>query len=158
MTNYEKLLIQAEKIGIKVLEKDLGTDKECGYYINGKIVINNRITDKQKYCVLVEELGHYYTTHGNILDQTKIENRKKELIARRWGHQNFVSIIGIVEAFEYGAKTLYEMAEFLGVTEKYLLESLEEYKKKYGAGYKLEQYYVRFEPTLGIYKTFCPVK
>lgn len=54
-----------------------------GLYYNGTIGIDKNIeTDKEKACVLAEELGHYHTSSGNILDQGDVFNRKQELRAR----------------------------------------------------------------------------
>ena len=154
MTEYEKLLVECDLLGAKVFELDLGTDKPSGKCYGREIYINKNVTEKEKYCLLLEEIGHYLTTYGNITDQTSILNRKQELFARRWGYEHSVSLVGIINAFEYGAKNLFEIADFLGVTETYLLDCLENYKKKYGIGRNLEKYYVRFEPVLGVYKNF----
>ena len=35
--------------------------------------------ETEKACVLAEELGHHYTTVGDIIDQKESENRKQEL-------------------------------------------------------------------------------
>lgn len=154
MTRYEKLLMRAEKLGIKIKEIDLGVDDECGYYCNNKILINNSLNEKQKHAVLVEELGHYHKTVGDITDQSKVENRKQELIARRWGYERTVSLVGLIEAFEYGARNPFETSEFLGVTEKYLHDCIESYKRKYGLMHQIEQYILYFEPTFYIGKSF----
>ena len=158
MTKYEKLIVKAERDGIKIIEIDFGTCKKCGKCVDNLIFINSALSETEKYEILLEELGHYKTTYGDISDQNIIENRKKELVARRWGFQRGVSLVGIIQAFEHGALTAYDMAQFLGVTEKYLTECIEDYQRKYGIGYKLEQYYIRFTPRLGVYKTFNPVK
>lgn len=152
MTLYEKLLSRANNEGIRVKEIDLGTEEECGYYCNSKILINSRMSDKQKYIVLAEELGHHYTTFGDITNQCNIRNRKKELIARRWGYEHTVSLIGLINSFEHGCKNKYEISEFLGVTVEYLDECIESYKKKYGVSYFLDQYCIIFEPNLSIGK------
>lgn len=50
-----------------------------GLYYDKVIAINKNIdTTVEKICVLREELSHYYTTLGNILEQKKIANRKLE--------------------------------------------------------------------------------
>jgi len=83
---YESLLIDAEKEGIQFKEKKLEHDFK-GLYCNGRIIIDTElVTDSEKRCILSEELGHHYKTVGDITDQTKIENRKQEIIARRWGY------------------------------------------------------------------------
>ncbi len=129
MTGYEKTVSDVDNLGIDVIETSL--EANDGLYCDNTIFINNHIeTNAKKYCVINEELGHYFTTVGDISDQTKLENRKQELIARRWGYEHTVSLIGLIESFEYGLKSYFEIAEFLSVTETYLYDCIEDYKKK----------------------------
>ena len=111
-------------------------------------------TQKAKSCVLAEELGHYYTTVGNILDQSYISNRKQELHARMWGYDHLIGLTGLVSAAKSGCCNIYEIAEYLDVTEEYLLEAINAYKSKYGAGTVINNYWITFEPTLQIYEMF----
>lgn len=153
MTEYEESISNANAIGIDVIEIDL--EANDGFYCDNTIFINKNIeTDTEKYCVMNEELGHHFTTVGDISNQKKLENIKKEHIARRWGYEHSVTLIGLIEAFEYGFKNSYEIAEFLGVTEKFLIECIEDYKKKYGVYKNVEQYCIIFEPYLNIGKRF----
>ena len=154
MTNYEKLLVEIEGMGIKVKEVDFNTNKECGYYCNNKILINSRLTCKQKYGVLAEELGHYHKTVGIIINQKNINNRKQELIARRWSYDKAVGLLGLIKAFEYGCKDRYEIAEYLDVTVDYLNEVLEYYASKYGVIHRIDNYIIYFSPTVCIGKAF----
>ena len=155
MNNYAKLITESEKLGAKVIEIDFRTSKPSGQCIDNRLYINKNCNTKEKYCVLSEELAHYLTTYGNITNQEDIKNRKQELFARRWGYEHSVSIIGIINAFEYGALTLYDIADFLGVTEEYLIECLEHYKQKYGDSYKIDNYIIEFIPHFSIYKKFA---
>lgn len=150
--NYEKLLIEAEKLNITVKEIEL--NEHGGLCIGNIIFIDKKLNDTSKYCILAEELGHYSLTVGNITDQSKTENRKQEIIARRWGFENLVRILDIIKAYEAGTKNRYEMAEFIGVTESFLDESIKYYKAKYGTYFKIDNYTVYFEPNLGIVKMF----
>lgn len=152
MTKYEKLSIKAQSQSLKVVEVDL--EANDGFYCDGYIFINKSLNDKEKYCVLAEELGHYETSYGNILDQNNISNVKQELKARRWGYKHIVTLEGIIEAFENNCLNEYEMAEYLGVTDEYFKECIEDYKRQYGLSCKLGKYYIVFEPRLGIYKNF----
>lgn len=154
MTRYERLLIKAEKEGIKVLEIDLGTNKKCGKCINNTIIINKNLTRIEKHELLAEELGHYKTNIGDITDQTKVENRKEELKARRKGRKLILEPLDLVYAFRYGCNNTYEMADFFEITEKELFEIIEDFRKQYGIGKKFDTYYIRFEPSFGFYKTF----
>lgn len=77
-------------------------------------------------------IGHYYTTVGNILDQTNASNRKQERRARLWAYDRLVGLSGIVKAYRHGCESLTETAEYLNVTEDFLLDALKEYESKYG--------------------------
>lgn len=145
---YEKLLAEAEKEGINVFEVDIGRLK--GLYIDGNIALNSSIeTYSEMACVLAEELGHHHTTHGNILDQNKPENRKQERRARGWAYERLVSLKGLIEASKQGIRNRYELAEYLGVSERFVEEAIEYYEGKYGIYHKVDNYIIYFKP-LGV--------
>lgn len=106
----------------------------------------------QKACVLAEELGHYHTTVGNILDQTDVSNRKQERTARLWAYNKQIGLSGLVKCFEERCRNKYEMAECLGVTEEFFHDALECYRQKYGISVSYDCYEIYFEPTLLIHK------
>lgn len=148
---YEELLKEADSLGLIVKEKPLqGTD---GRILNRRIAIRKDIeTQTEKSCVLAEEIGHHATSYGNILNQNEISNRKQELQARLYGYNLKIGLSGIISAFQAGCKNLFEMAEYLEVTEEYLREALECYRRKYGVYTTLDNYIIYFEQKLGIMK------
>lgn len=148
---YEEL--QIEHDGISVTEMDL-TDVSGlkGLYYNGCVAIEQRLPNKEKSCVLAEELGHHYTTVGNILDQSSVSNRKQELRARMWAYNRQIGLLGIIKSYEYGCRSLYDMAEYLEVTEEFLKDALERYRQKYGMYTVVDNYIIYFEPGLGVVK------
>ena len=148
---YEELLNIADHDGAVVLEKSLtGSD---GRIHRNRIAIRKGIeTAKEKSCVLAEELGHYYTTSGNILDQSKVSNRKQEYKARLYGYNLKIGLMGIVRSYESGCRNLYEMAEYLDVTEEYLQDALECYRSKYGECTSIDNYAIYFIPSLMVLK------
>ena len=152
MNSYEDLLDDIKQEGINVIELDLDTNKPCGKCIGNTIFINDRISSKEKLCVLAEELGHYKLTVGNITDLKNISNRKQEIKARRWGYEKIVGIMQIIEAFEKGARSKYELADYLNVSEYFLDDAILYYKQKYGVYFEIDNYLVYFEPTLAITK------
>ncbi|SDO75443.1 ImmA/IrrE family metallo-endopeptidase [Clostridium gasigenes] len=154
MTKYETLIAVATNQGAVVLEVDLGTDKACGKCIDNMLIINSRINQNEKYCVLAEELGHFHKTHGNITNQKKIDNVKQEIIARQWSYRELVGIMDIIKAFEHGSRDRFEMSEFLNITEIFLEEALNYYKSKYGLSCEIDNYIIYFEPYLGILKMY----
>ena len=147
---YEKLLEKACAEGLIVKEKPL-------QYNNGRIK-GNRIAIRQdmetsidKLCVLSEELGHHYTTVGDILDQSNADNRKQELRARSWAYDHLVGLQGIIDAYLCGCRNRYEIAEHLEVTEQFLEDAINRYKGKYGLYKKIGKYMIIFEP-LGVFE------
>lgn len=141
---YEDLLKEAENNGLIVKEKPLRAYK--GRFKGNRIAIKKDLNYTDKKCTLDEELGHYHTTAGDILDQSDINNRKQERIARAWAYGRLIGIIGLVSAYKYGCKNGYEIAEYLHVTEEFIQEALEYYKQKYGLQYQIDNYLICFEP------------
>ena len=147
--NYETLLDVAYTEGLIVKEKNLMAHD--GRIKGNRIAIRKNInTDTEKACVLAEELGHHYTTAGNILDMTDVQNRKQERRARMWAYDNMIGLIGIVSAYKAGCRNTFEMAEHLEVSEAFLREAIETYRAKYGESTTVDNYAIFFEPCLGV--------
>ena len=146
---YEDMKIVADETGLIVKEKPL---QSSNGRINGnKIAIRKDLPSSvHKKCVLAEEMGHYHTSVGRILNQSDAENRKQELRAREWAYDRQVGLIGIVKSFRAGCQTLSEMAEYLEVTEQFLKEALERYRQKYGVYTTVDNYIIYFEPRLAV--------
>lgn len=143
--NYEQLLTAADQEGLLVKEQPL--TEHDGLIRGRRVAIRQKITtQKEKSCILAEELGYYYTSSGNILDQTKIENRKQEYRARLYGYNLKIGLTGLIRAYEAGCRNLYEMAEYLDATEEYLMEAIDCYKSKYGLCTSIDNYIIYFEP------------
>lgn len=126
MTVYEKLLDEACENGLIVKEKPLQSGD--GRIYNNRIAIRESIkTTTCKACVLAEELGHYYTSVGNILNQDSSNNRKQERLARKWAYEKITPIENILFAATDGHTELWDMAEYLDVDEEFLTEALKHY-------------------------------
>ena len=146
---YDNLLMFAEKEGIEVLENSQ-IGKLHGLCVDNTITINSNLeTNIEKLCVLCEELGHYYTTYGNIIDQSKVENRKQERRARGWAYERLVGIAKLIDASRQGIRNRYELAEYLGVSERFIEEAIKYYKDKHGTYLEINNYIIYFEP-LGV--------
>ena len=146
---YEALLDEAHQEGLTVKEKPL---KYNNGRIKGKrIAIRKDIeTTTEKACVLAEELGHYYTTVGDITDLSDSQNRKQERQARLWGYNKLIGLTGIIQAFRAGCHSRHETAEYLGVTEQFLQECIDCYTEKYGEYAKIDNYIIFFIPNLAV--------
>lgn len=151
MNSYEILLSEASENGLIVKEKPLK-------YNNGRIkgsrvaIRQDLATSVEKACVLAEELGHHYTTYGNILDQSDASNRKQELRARAWAYNTQIGLLGLIRAYEHGCRNRFEIAEYLEVTEEVLEECISYYRKKYGICQSVDNYIIYFVPTLTVFK------
>lgn len=147
--NYESLLEEADSHGIGIKERPLISSD--GRIKGTQILIRQDMPLCQKACVLAEELGHYYTTAGNIMDQTEVANRKQERTARLWAYHKMITLEKLVAAKEAGCRNGYEISEHLNVTEEFLLDALNCYHSKYGKGVQKDNYLILFEP-FNIYK------
>ena len=125
---YEELLIEADANNLTVKEKPLPISK--GRIKGNRIAIRKDMTETEKACVLAEELGHYYSAVGNILDQSSIENRKQEMQGRILAYNKQVGL--------------------RGVTEEFLNDSLTYYTNKYGVCTQLDNYVIFFQPNIGV--------
>ena len=153
MNNYELLLDEAYDMGLNVKEKPL---RSSDGRIKGKrIAIRKDIdTSIQKACVLSEELGHYYTTVGNIIDLSDAQNRKQERQARLWAYNNRIGLYGLIRAYENGCTSRYDIAEYLNITEEFLEDAIKCYREKYGVYTTVDNYTIYFIPNLIIGKKF----
>lgn len=151
---YEKLLSHANKYNVEVYEKSMVKNVK-GLYADNVIWINKNYltTSADKASVLAEELGHYHTTVGDIIDQSKIVNRKQELRARSWAYEKTIPISKIIEAHRLNLRNKYELANYLEVTEAFLEAALQRYKEKYGLSVCCDNYTVCFDP-LGVIEWF----
>lgn len=144
---YEELLVKSERDNLIVKEKDI--PGYGGRIYKNRIAIHKGLrTQTEKACVLAEERGHHFTTSGDIVDQTDIQNRKQEFRARMWAYNEMIGLLGIVNAYKNGCRNSYEAAEYLEVTEEFLNDALNAYRAKYGVYTIVDNYAIYFIPTL----------
>ena len=122
MNKYEELIGEYEHLIIE--ERPM---KNEGLYADGCVWINQDMPTNRKACVLAEEVGHYETSSGDILDQTDTGNRKQELIARKWAYEKLIPVEAIQTAIDNGYTEIWNIAEFLEVDEAFLKDALQYY-------------------------------
>ena len=147
---YDDILVEADDNNLITKEKPLKAHK--GLIDGRNIAIKRDMTETEKKCVMAEELGHYYTGTGDILDQSSISNRKQELQGRIYAYDKLIGLIGIIKAYKNRCSNLSETAEYLDVTEEFLADALKYYKAKYGKGAYIDNYMIYFEPYLGVFE------
>ena len=148
---YEKLLEEADGEFLIIKEKPLKA--YSGRIKGNKIAIKKDMNMVDKACTLAEELGHYYTTVGNILDQSSASIRKQERRARIWAYNKMIGLNGIIRAYEHGCRSKSDMADYLDVTEEFLQEAINCYTEKYGLYKEIDNYMILFQP-LGVLELY----
>lgn len=153
LNKFEQLEQEAHDDNVKIHNYYLGEENLKGFYMDGNIAINTSVeTSTEKTCVLAEEMGHHYTTVGNILDMESASNRKQERQARLWAYNKQIGLRGLINAYDHGCQNKYEVAEYLEVTDEFLTDCIECYRQKYGIGATVDNYYIMFIPNLTIGK------
>ncbi len=152
MNKLEKLEDEAYQDGVDVLNYRFESNNIKGLYCDGVVAIRENMTILEKTCTLAEELGHHYTTYGNIMEQSDTANRKQEFRARAWAYNKQIGLLGLIRAYEYGCQNRFEIADYLEVTESVLEECISCYRKKYGVYKIVGNYIIYFIPTLAVFK------
>lgn len=149
---YNELLIEADNHDLIVKEKDLPISN--GRIKGNRIAIKRDLSETEKTYILAEELGHYYTSVGNILDQSVASNRKQEHRARMWAYDKLINLIGIIDCYKAGCRNRYEAAEYLNVPEECFQDAIDAYHRKYGQCVQVGDYVIYFEPGLAVMKKY----
>lgn len=147
---YESLLKEADSYHLITKEKNLPVSK--GRIKGNKIAIRKDLTNVEKKCVMAEELGHYHTTVGDIVQQFSDADHKQEHRARVWAYNRLIGMQGIINSYKRGCSSLHDTADYLEVTEEFLSEALMYYKSRYGLFTVVDNYIIYFEPSLGVFE------
>ena len=154
MNSYEALLDECKSNNIQVIEKKFKSNA-CGLWKDNKIGISTKLTTiPEKNSILAEELGHYYTSYGNIVNLNDLRNVKQEKRARNWAYRKLVPLHKLIDVFNLRLKTRFEIADYMGVTEEFLDDAIKYYRQKYGTHFEIDDYIIYFEPTFGVLKVF----
>ncbi|WP_250675406.1 ImmA/IrrE family metallo-endopeptidase [Paraclostridium ghonii] len=136
MTRVEKLFDLIEKLGIQVYFNDLKQLGFLGLYIELEksaptILIDNSIKNKEKelFKVLLEELGHFYTSSGNSLSDTstyrkKLNISKCELKSEKWLCEYLISEKDLIDAINSSPTSTEDICEYLDIDIEILISRL----------------------------------
>lgn len=112
LNTYEELLQDADDEQVHVHESvDLNGDSTGekrlnGLYVDGHIALDSQLkTTAEKTSILAEEMGHHFTSVGDITDLKNVNSRQQELDARLWGYNRLIGLRGIIRAFNITART-----------------------------------------------------
>lgn len=145
MQQFEKLMAEIPNVQImydKYMPKGLS-----GVYEPNIIRLNNRNDYYKNVEVLAEEIGHHYTSYGDITDYSSIDSMKQEHRARRYAIKLIMPLEKLIECYEQGIwGDKYEMCTRLEITPAYFDKAVEDYKRQFGAYVKYGKYLITFEP------------
>lgn len=141
---YEDLLKNAAEKGLQVSEAPLIAYD--GLICGKDIAIRKKGTGPQKICALAEEIGHFDTSAGNIIDQESPNARKQEIKARRAAARILITPEQLIEAKRHGCRNRFELAEHLGVTEEFLQMSIDFMRSIHGKYFYLGNCCICTEP------------
>lgn len=99
------------------------------------ILLHEKIRRNQRLlrCILAEELGHHFTSSGNLLAFACTQNClyiKQEMQAAWWAAQHLVPFERLKKCINSGLFSTWELAEHFDVTERFMGTSLMLYFQK----------------------------
>lgn len=92
------------------------------------IIIEYKQPEVDKESIIVEEFKHYLKSVGVIIDESKLENRRQENQARTLAYKELISIDDLVDCYELGLQTSWEIAEELQLPPEFIQNALEYFK------------------------------
>ena len=147
MGKYEQLLDEAYDLNLKVFENCKFKSNADALINDDRIALSEKLdTTIKKSCALAEEIAHFKYSSGNIIDLRDIRSSREEYRARKQTVFETMPIESIIEAFEYGVTDMYELIDYLEVTEKFFEEGIDIYKKHFGLNVVIGDYFITFEP------------
>lgn len=144
MFNYERLMKAYDNIKFK--EVSHLPAKLDGLLVADTIFLNNDLDPHEKNAILGEEIGHYYTVESRITNYENMSEYKYELKGRRMGYEINVSISKLIECYELGLSSVYEVSCHLELPENYIWDALYHYEVKYDNSLLVDDYQFVFNP------------
>lgn len=132
MKNLKDIFEIIDKENIIIEEVDIRFKNTSGIYLNlpniGPVININLsiIHNRCKYLsVIAEELGHHFTTIGNLTTKSKnysekLQKEKKENKAKLWAAEFLISDEEFVQALYNCISTQFDMCDYFNVTNEIL--------------------------------------
>ena len=122
--------------------------KQGGLICDKDVYINPRLSDREQNQWLAEEIGHYETTVGNIIDTKNLNNKKQEKQARDYGCKLLINLDGLIACWRQDIEKSEDVADIFNVTVPYLWGAIDMYRRKRGINFLYKGY--RFDLSNGI--------
>lgn len=125
-------------------------DFQGAMIINNQVFINQNRSYTKNLEDVAEEIGHYETTAGNIIEQNSYYSKKQETEARRYGHMILVNLDGLIECYKAGMRHMWELADFFECDTDYILRALDTFRVKKGNNFSYHGYWFDLSSGLNI--------
>lgn len=144
MDKSENLMAEFSQLSYKF--EPLMPKKQKGLIVGDIVYLNPEQTAAELPATIAEEIGHYLTSVGDITRQDTVEKRKQEQKARDVGAMMVVTPEDLISCYKERLATVWECAEFLGITEETMQNAIEVYSKVYEHGFDYKNYVIKFRP------------
>lgn len=154
MDKAEKLMAHFQ--GINYIFDPSMPDGQKGLYIDNHVYLNPRQTSEELTDTIAEEIAHYLTSSGDITQQDTHEKRKQEQKARDVGATLVVTPQDIIDCHKERFSTVWECADYLGISKESLEHAVKVYARMYGEGLSYKNYRILFraDGTIGVFEFF----
>ena len=154
VTKYEKFLDRIHREHVRYREEEIAFPVN-GLYIRGRrrrplVVVRESLSSDEKLCVAAEEMGHHFTSSGNLLYVTPREYERQEWRAKKWAYENLVKLDDLGAAYTAGYRCLHSMAFRLDVSSEFLEDAILFYRDLYGVEHHTRRYTFQFIPTFSV--------
>ena len=151
MSSFEELQQIAADKGIDVVDWDFESNKIQGLYCDNVIAINKNISSSiAKACVLEEEIAHHDLTVGDIIIESIPQNCRQEQKARMLAFIRRVNLWDLANVLRKGYHSISDIAEYMDVTEEFLVAAIERYRQKYGSYVRVDDDTLLLDPTVAL--------
>ncbi len=123
-----------------------------GLIVGDFVFINSNRSKTKQYETLIEEIGHYEKSVGNISDYSDPDSKKQEAEARRWAYTHAVTLDELIYCYEHHLHTIDDITEHLEISAEYLNAALEVYRQKHGEQFYYHHYHFDLRSGLNIDK------
>ncbi|MGF7437927.1 ImmA/IrrE family metallo-endopeptidase [Lentilactobacillus senioris] len=145
---YEQYVQIIEVKGLKEHTGTFGTFRMK----NGKpfIFLERDQPEVDKQVILTEEFMHMLTSVGVIVNQSQLDNRRQERLARSMTYKSMLSLDDILDCYNRNIYEIYEIANELDLPIEFIQNALEYFKTQIGT----HGYYKNYEINIGSTITF----
>lgn len=138
MNRLEKLMSKYPELSFTFTSRM--PDFQGASIFNNEVYINSNRSYQQNLQDLAEEIGHWQTTAGDITETNTLYDQRQETEARQAGYMMIVGLDGLIECFNKGITTPWDLSDYFECSIDYIWSALNTYKVKYGENFDYKGY------------------